>query len=58
MCDASIVAAAGFSSCAVLCSEGMQDGLNFTLPEWAGGISFSINDPFVWLSHGLANHCP
>lgn len=44
--DANIVAAAGLSGCAVLCSEDMQDGLNIVLPEIAGGGTLSINNPF------------
>ena len=44
--DANIVAAAGLSGCAILCSEDMQDGLNIKLPELAGGATLSIRNPF------------
>ncbi len=44
--DANIVAAAGLSGCAVLCSEDMQDGLNIKLPDSAGGKTLSIRNPF------------
>ena len=44
--DANIVAAAGLSGCAILCSEDMQDGLNIKLPESAGGATLSIRNPF------------
>lgn len=44
--DANIVAAAGLSGCAVLCSEDMQDGLNIKLHEPAGGSTLSIRNPF------------
>lgn len=45
--DATIVAAAGLSGCAVLCSEDMPDGLNLVLPERAGGGTLSISNPFA-----------
>jgi len=44
--DANILAAAGLSGCAVLCSEDMQDGLNIKLPDMAGGKTLSIRNPF------------
>ncbi len=44
--DANIVAAAGLSGCAVLCSQDMHDGLNIKLPETAGGSTLSIRNPF------------
>ena len=44
--DANIVAAAGLSGCAILCSEDMQDGLNIKLPESVGGTTLSIRNPF------------
>ncbi len=45
--DANIVAAAGLSGCAILCSEDMQDGLNIQLPESSGGATLSIRNPFT-----------
>jgi predicted nucleic acid-binding protein len=45
--DANIVAAAGLSGCAILCSEDMQDGLNIQLPESSGGATLSIRNPFA-----------
>lgn len=44
--DANVVAAAGLSGCAILCSEDMQDGLNIQFPESAGGTTLSIRHPF------------
>ena len=44
--DANIVAAAGLSSCAVLYSEDMQDGLNVKMPPMAGGVTLSVRNPF------------
>jgi len=44
--DANIVAAAGLSGCAILCSEDRQDGLNILLPESAGAGALSIRNPF------------
>ena len=44
--DANIAAAAGLSSCAILYSEDMQDGLNIKLPDSAGGSTLSIRNPF------------
>ena len=44
--DANIVAAAGLSSCEVLYSEDMQDGLNVKMPPAAGGTALSIKNPF------------
>ena len=44
--DANIVASAGLSGCAVLCSEDMQDGLNVKLPESTGASTLSIRNPF------------
>ncbi|MDD5480667.1 PIN domain-containing protein [Rhodoferax sp.] len=44
--DANIVAAAGLSGCAVLYTEDMQDGLTVKLPDFAGGSTLSIRNPF------------
>ena len=44
--DANIVAAAGLSGCAILCSEDMQDGCNIKFPESAGGATLTIRNPF------------
>jgi predicted nucleic acid-binding protein len=44
--DANIVAAAGLSGCAILCSEDMQDGLNIKLIDSVGGNTLSIRNPF------------
>lgn len=44
--DANIVAAAGLSGCAVLCSEDLQDGLNLAWPEFAGVVTLTIRNPF------------
>ena len=44
--DASIVAAAGLSGCAVLFSEDMQDGLNIHFPNASDAGTLSIRNPF------------
>lgn len=44
--DANIVAAAGLSGCAILCSEDMQEGFNIKFPESAGGATLTIRNPF------------
>ena len=44
--DANIVAAALMSSCAVLYSEDMQDGLNVKMPASGDGATLSICNPF------------
>ncbi|NVO08130.1 MAG: PIN domain-containing protein [Rhodoferax sp.] len=44
--DANMVAAAGLSGCAILCSEDMQDGLNIQFPESVGKLTLSIRNPF------------
>ncbi len=44
--DANIVAAAGLSGCAVLCSEDLQDGLNLAWPGFAGVATLTIRNPF------------
>lgn len=44
--DANIVAAAGLSGCAVLCSEDMQDGLNIHFPDPVQAQALSIRNPF------------
>lgn len=44
--EATIVAAAGLSGCAILCSEDMQYGCNIKLPESAGGATLTIRNPF------------
>lgn len=49
--DANIVAAAGLSGCEILYTEYMQDGLNVSMPELAGGATFPIKNPFRVSSH-------
>ncbi len=44
--DANIVAAAGLSGCATLCSEHMQDGLKIKFPESVRGATLTIRNPF------------
>jgi predicted nucleic acid-binding protein len=45
--DANIVAAAALSSCALLYSEDMQDGLRVQIPPEFGGGAVAIKNPFV-----------
>ncbi len=45
--DANILAAAALSSCAVLYSEDMQDGLRVQIPPEFGGGAVAIKNPFV-----------